>query len=73
MKLNSIEDIDSNGGDYLLLVDYGYEGLSVSSQHETLPDAVNAAMRGNISGPTAIVKLVEVPIEAAQFIDDETS
>lgn len=61
--MNGIEKIVDDGGDYLLLVDFGAEGIAVWSQWKTLEAAAEAAMRCT-NGPRAIVKLVDVlPVE----------
>ena len=64
MKLNQIKSIDSSKGPWLLLVDYGTEGLSVVEQFESAQDAVDEAMRGRWTGPMAVLYLPNVHCEA---------
>ena len=47
------------GGDFILLVDFGSEGLAAWSQWKTVAEAVEAGMRCT-SGPCAVVKLIDV-------------
>lgn len=60
MILNGIDKIDSDGGEYLVLIDYCSEGLSVSGQFETLDEAIDSVMAGGYSRPAAIVQLVDI-------------
>jgi hypothetical protein len=61
MKLNGIDRIKPDIGDYLVLADYGTEGLSVNSQHHELEDAIRAVMRGAYNS-VAIVRLVDISL-----------
>lgn len=61
---NHIEKIDENGGDYIVLVDYFCEGISVKSQHKTITGAL-AAM-GETGSPESIVKLVRVELNEVE-------
>ncbi len=67
MILNGIDKIDNDGGDYLVLCDYGMEGLSVRVQAKTLEDVIHWIAGGRAGEPTAIVKLVR--IEAREVPD----
>ncbi len=57
MLLCNIDKIDTDGGDYLLLVDYGIKGIYVSDQSDDLSDLIKSY---HGSSPWAIVKLVRV-------------
>lgn len=57
MKFNQIESIDSTKGPYLVVVDYGYEGLRVVAQHESAQDAVDEILSGQWSGAMALLYL----------------
>lgn len=59
MKLNGISRINEAGGRYIVLTDYGSEGMTVYEQHDNLAEAVQAAL-SNTGGPCSIVQLVEV-------------
>lgn len=58
MIINSIESIDPNDGDYILLADYGTEGMHVFSQGRTLQDAIISASMNSLTGNVCLVKLV---------------
>ncbi len=58
ITFNSIRTINPNEGDYIVLVDYGSEGISIFSQCKTISQAVYET--SGISYPSAIVKLVVV-------------
>lgn len=62
MKLNAIPKIDNEAGDFVVLVDYGSEGLSVDSQHKELEKAIEALTKNNCGSPMGIFRLVEVGI-----------
>jgi len=40
MKINNIESIDETKGKFLIVTDYGCEGLSITSQHESAMEAI---------------------------------
>jgi hypothetical protein len=61
MTLNNIERIDDDAGDFVVIDDYGIEGLSVSSQHKTLIEAISSL--GQYGSPQAILKLVKFTVE----------
>ena len=54
MKFNSTEKIKNDGGNWLVLVDHGYEGFSVT-QFATLEQAVTAVMGGHSCGSDATI------------------
>lgn len=58
MIVNGIEKIKDDAGDYLVLVDYGCEGIAVARQCPTLDEAIAETARGGIIGPVCIVRLV---------------
>jgi len=62
MKINLIEKIDSNGGDFIVLVDYGSEGLVVGGQYPGVKEAVLSLAGGGGLNKT-IVYLPDVHIE----------
>lgn len=62
MKLNGIRKIDNNGGDYLVLTDYGLEGIAVSHQCETAGEAAQWMMSSDYSSPQAVVMVVHASI-----------
>ena len=70
MIFNGSSRIKDNGGDYLVLVDYGSEGLSVSHQFHTHTDALGWMAKNNTGYPNTLVKLVRVDIlECEEAID----
>ena len=58
MKLNAIRSIDVSKGRYIVLCDYGSEGIHVEEQYEDLEEAIQDAM--GRTGCCAIVQLAEV-------------
>ena len=62
MKLNGMDKILNDGRDYLMLVDYGTEGISVMGQYQSVDEAVTAALRSSMGSAVAIVKLVDIPV-----------
>ncbi len=71
MYINGIRKIDSDKGQYVVLADYGLEGLSVYSQHMTVSSAVKS-LESNESG-TAICLLKLVNVTASDKEDDEVT
>lgn len=69
MKLNGIRKIDNNGGDYLVLTDYGYEGLDVSHQCETAEEAAQWMLACDYSSPQAVVRIVSADIHCENTKD----
>lgn len=66
MILNTSSKIQDNGKDYLLLLDYGREGIVVYSQHETLTDAIIGALdKKSLGLAISIVKVCRIddPVE----------
>lgn len=61
MYINQISKISPAEGEYIILSDYYSEGLSVTSQHETLEEAINNL--GRDGNPQTIVKLVNIDIK----------
>ena len=61
IALNQIAEIKDDSGDYLVLVDYGTEGIKVASQHGSVASALSSALYGN-SVRQAIVKVVRIEI-----------
>ena len=59
MIFNGSSKIKDNGGDYLVLVDYGCEGFSVCHQAATHEEALRW-MTNNYGSPQTLVKLVRV-------------
>ncbi len=60
MTLNGITKIKDDAGDYIVLTDYGTEGISVSYQAATSKDAVKWMMTCGYTGNMSIVKLVKI-------------
>lgn len=60
--LNYSDRIKDDGNDYILLADYGSEGMSVQSQHETLWGAVEA-MHRYAHAQMTIVKVCRMDIK----------
>ena len=70
MKLNGISKIDNEGGDYLVLTDYGQEGLSVTHQCDTPEEAAKYMMESDLGSPQAVVKVVSASISCENNQDD---
>ena len=64
MTLNGIEKIKDEGGDFIVLVDYGCEGLSVWSQHETAKEAIKSL--ASYVGSGCLVRLVRVDLAVTE-------
>ncbi len=58
MKLNGMKKIDESKGRYIVLCDYGTEGIAVIEQYDDLAEATGCAL--GHPGNCAIVELVEV-------------
>lgn len=52
--------IDSEGGDFIVLTDYGSEGLSLSGQYDSFDDAMESMGE---PGQQVLVRLVRVVME----------
>ena len=65
MFLSNIEGLVEDAGDFVILVDYGQNGISIYSQHQELEDAMGMMLRGDLGSPMAMVKLcrIETPVE----------
>ena len=55
MKINQIDKIDDKKGDWIILTDYGMEGISVTGQYKTPEEAVKNL--GRDCSAQSIVKL----------------
>ncbi len=62
MKINQTTKFDNKAGDFVVLTDYGSEGLSVQSQHKTPEEAIRA-LSSTVGAPQVIVKLVDFQFE----------
>lgn len=62
MKINRMTKIDDKKGDWIILSDYGSEGIIVAGQFKTPEEAVKN-LGGYGGEPQAIVKLVEFTFE----------
>ena len=62
MMLNNTR-IKSDGGDYVVLLDYGTEGMSVLSQHDDLQESIKALTECDYSSQKALVKLVRFDLQ----------
>ena len=62
MKICETSKIDSDAGDYCVLMDGGSEGMSLASQHSTLNEAVLALGKNNYGAPQVLVKIVDFAI-----------
>lgn len=60
MKINNIKSIDEKKGNFLIITDYGREGLSVTSQHKTAMEAIKHFGSGE---PQAILLLPDFNFE----------
>ena len=61
MKINHIPEISNQKGDWLVITDYGCEGLAITSQHKTVEGAV-LELSVTPSRPNAILYLPDVNI-----------
>ena len=68
MLFNHIDSIDNEGGQYLVLTDYRTEGIAVSSQHETLEEALLAF---GADFPQAIVMVPEIQFSVSGIDHNE--
>ena len=58
--LNGIRKIRDDAGDYIVLSDYGQEGICVSHQCESVLEAIQHLALNDIGNPQSIVKLVRL-------------
>ena len=59
MVINNITKIDNEKGVYIVLEDFGPEGIAVHSQHDTMEEAISAQP----ISPRAIVRLIDFGID----------
>jgi len=64
MRFNTTTKIESFSGKYIILVDYGPEGLAVLSQHDEIEQAVLAVPFAD-GCAVAIVQLIDINISLA--------
>jgi hypothetical protein len=62
VRISSIEKMDPEEGEFLMLLDYGSEGLSVGGQYDELEDAVRGSATFNYGNPVALVKIVAIKV-----------
>ena len=60
--MNGISKIDDTAGDFVILCDYGTEGIAVVQQCPTAESAAKWVMLNNGGSPLAVVKLVDFSI-----------
>jgi len=60
MFLSTTTKFNDTGDDYVVLVDYGSEGIVVHSQHETIGEAMLARDECDYGSPMAIVKVCRI-------------
>ena len=60
MIFNGSSKIKNDGGDYLVLTDYGCEGFAVTHQAATHEDALQWMIECSYGSPHTLVKLVRV-------------
>lgn len=60
MKLNGISKIKSDAGDFIVLSDYGLEGIAISHQAATVEAAVEWMLTCDYGAPQTVVQLVEI-------------
>jgi hypothetical protein len=60
MRFNGATRIKSELGDYVILIDYGQEGMSVHLQFETLEQAIEEYNSIDYTGAKAIVKVASI-------------
>lgn len=65
MKINQIHAISEDGGNWIILTEYGSEGIAVSSQHETPEDAIKH-LGENGGGAQAIVLLPDFKFSVSE-------
>lgn len=65
MFLSTTDKIVDTGDDYLVMIDYGSEGIVIHSQHETIEAAMLARDGCDYGSPMAIVKVcrIQEPVE----------
>lgn len=61
--------IESDGGDFIILNDFGMEGMTVASQHKTVMDAIHTF--GSDYTPQVVVRLVRVTVTPEEEEDNE--
>ena len=71
MKLNGISKIKEEAGEYIVLTDYGMEGISVSHQAKTAAEAVTWALSSGYGSPHTVVKLVSIDATDSDLLNGE--
>lgn len=61
MKINQMDKIDDDKGDWIILVDYGCEGICVKGQYSTPEEAIKN-LGGAGGSPETIVRLPDFNI-----------
>lgn len=62
IRMNSSGKVKNDEGRFLVLADYGMDGISVVSQHETRPQAVSAGVECGF-GQIIVVEVVTIEVE----------
>jgi len=65
MKINQIDKIDNEKGDWIILTDYGSEGLSVSGQYKS-PDEAIVNLSGSVGYPQVLLYLPDFSFTVTQ-------
>jgi len=62
VALNGSKKINKSRGDYLVLADYGQEGIGVLRQEDTLQNAIEGMLEYPTDYPMSIVKLIRIDL-----------
>jgi len=62
VALNGSKKINKLQGDYLVLADYGQEGIGVMRQEDTLQNAIEGMLEYPTDYPMIIVKLIRIEL-----------
>lgn len=73
MYINGIGKIDSDKGPYIVLADYGLEGLSVYSQHMSVSSAVKSFESNGPGTSLCLLKIVDVSVSENEEDDEEST
>lgn len=62
MKFNQSDKIDNDGGDWVVLNDYGSEGFTVDGQYKTSEEAISS-FSSSACAPQILLKLPSFSVE----------
>ena len=65
---NGSEAVKDNGGDYMIIMESGYQGFSVLSQHADLPSALTQICTDKASRSGTLVRLIRLEVAESEAL-----